>query len=61
MELFKPRGVGAIRRPTSDQQSNGQIYNPPRFSRLGGLSSATKTGPKNMMSIKKPGDGHSVI
>lgn len=61
MELFKPRGAGVIRRPTSDQQMHGPIYNPPRFAHLGGLSSASKTGTKNNLSIKKPGDGLKVI
>jgi len=40
---------------------HGPIYNPPRYAHLGGLSSASKTGPKNNLSIKKPGDGHKVI
>jgi hypothetical protein len=61
MELFKPRGAGSIRRPTDNSQMHGPIYNTPRFAPLGGLSSASKTGSKNTMAIKKPGDGHKVI
>jgi len=61
MDLFKPRGASQPRRPTTDQQMNGQIVNTPRFSRLGGLDGASKAGSKNKMSIKPPGDGKKVI
>lgn len=62
MDLFKPRGAGQPRRPTDNNQQNGQIVNTPRFSQLGGLSSATKyVGGKNRMTIKPPGDGKKVI
>jgi hypothetical protein len=61
MELFKPRGASAPRNPTTDKQVNGQIVNTPRFAQLGGLSGASKTGPKNMMSVKPPGDGKKII
>jgi len=61
MDLFKPRGAQTIRRPTTDTQQNNQVYNPPRFARLGGLSAAGKIGDKNRMSVHKPGDGRKVI
>ena len=61
MDLFKPRGAAQPRRPTTDQQQNGQITNTPRFAHLGGLSSPTKTGPKSKYAIKPPGDGKKVI
>ena len=61
MDLFKPRGAAAPRNPTTNQQQNGQITNPPRFAPLGGLSSANKATAKNSMTIKPPGDGRKVI
>jgi hypothetical protein len=61
MDLFKPRGASQPRRPTTDQQQNGQIVNTPRFSRFGGLTNPAKAGSKNKMSIKPPGDGKKVI
>jgi hypothetical protein len=61
MDLFKPRGVGSPRNPTTDKQNNGQIVNTPRFEQLGGLSSPNKIGPKNQFTIKPPGDGKKVI
>jgi hypothetical protein len=61
MDLFKPRGAGQPRRPTTDQQQNGQIINTPRYARLGGLDAASKAGSKNKMNIKPPGDGKKVI
>jgi len=61
MELFKPRGASAPRNPTTDKQVNGQIVNTPRFAHLGGLTGASKTGPKNSMAIKPPGDGRKII
>lgn len=61
MDLFKPRGASQPRRPTTDQQMNGQIVNTPRYARLGGLDGASKAGSKNKMSIKPPGDGRKVI
>jgi hypothetical protein len=60
-ELFKPRGAAKIRQPTTDQQQNGQVVNPPRFAHLGGLSGVSKTSGKNKFQIKKPGDGQKVI
>lgn len=61
MDLFKPRGASKIRNATSDQQQNGQIYNPPRYAHHGGFSSASKAGSKNKMGVEKPGDGKKVI
>lgn len=61
MDIFKPRGASQPRRPTTDQQQNGQIINTPRYARLGGLSNPSKAGGKNKMSIKPPGDGKKVI
>jgi hypothetical protein len=61
MELFKPRGSLAPRRPTDNSQQNGQIVNTPRMAEFGGLSTASKIGPKNKMNLSKPGDGKKVI
>jgi len=52
--LFKPRGAGVTRRPTDNNQKNGRIINTPRYSQLGGLSSAAKAGSKNQMHVEKP-------
>ena len=54
VDLYKPRGAQQPRRPTDSNQKNGRVINPPRFAHLGGLSSATKTGPKNKMMVEKP-------
>lgn len=61
MELFKPRGAQQPRRPTDNNQNNGQIVNTPRMSQFGGLNSTSKTGPKNKMSLSHPGDTKKVI
>ena len=61
MDLFKPRGASAPRRPTDNNQKNGQIINTPRFSQFGGLSAAPKAGFKNMMTTSQPGDTKKVI
>jgi hypothetical protein len=61
MELFKPRGAANPRRPTDNNQKNGQIINTPRFSEFGGLTGATKGGYKNMMTMSHPGDTKKVI
>lgn len=61
MDVFKPRGASQPRKPTTDQQNNGRIINPPRYDRLGGLTGAGKIGSKNALSIKPPGDGKKVI
>jgi len=61
MDLFKPRGAASIRRPLDDKQDNGQIVNPPRYARYGGLDGGAKAGPKSKMNLGKPGDGKKVI
>jgi len=61
MEVFKPRGAASPRRPTDNNQKNGQIINTPRFSQFGGLSSGAKAGFKNMMTTSNPGDTKKVI
>ena len=60
MDLFKPRGAAAPRRPTDNNQQHGLIVNTPRFSQLGGLNSPAKMG-KAGMAVQKPGDGKKVI
>lgn len=60
MELFRPRAAGSIRQPTSDNQKHGSVMNPPRYARMGGLSSANKVG-KAGMAVQKPADGKKVI
>ena len=52
MDLFKPRGASSPRSPITNQQQNGQIVNTPRYSPLGGLSSASKVS-KNAMTLEK--------
>jgi hypothetical protein len=61
MDLFKPRGKTAPRRPTDDTQQNGVITNPPRFAHFGGLKNAAAADTKNKMHVQKPGDGKKVI
>lgn len=61
MELFKPRGAALPRRPTDNNQKNGQVINTPRYADFGGLSSAPKAGYKNMMNMSHPGDTKKVI
>lgn len=60
MDLFKPRAAGSIRQPTSDNQKHGSVMNPPRYARMGGLSTAGKVG-KTGMAVQKPADGKKVI
>ena len=60
MELFKPRGAAAPRKPTDNNQQNGVITNTPRFSQFGGLNAPGKIG-KMGMAVQKPGDGKKVI
>lgn len=60
MDLFKPRGASAPRRPTDNNQQNGQIVNTPRFSQFGGLSTAGKMS-KNKMNLEKQMTGKKVI
>jgi hypothetical protein len=60
MDLFKPRGAAAPRRPTDNNQNNGVMVNTPRFAQLGGLSNPAKVG-KSGMAVQKPADGKKVI
>jgi hypothetical protein len=60
MDLFKPRGAASPRRPTDNNQNNGQIVNTPRFAPMGGLSSANKVS-KNSMTLEKQMKGRKVI
>jgi hypothetical protein len=60
MDLFKPRGAAAPRRPTDNNQQNGVITNTPRFAQFGGLSAPAKIG-KMGMAVVKPADGKKVI
>lgn len=61
-DLFKPRGAATVRRPTDNNQKNGQIVNTPRYSQFGGLSNASKTGTKSTYhNLSKPGDTKKVI
>ena len=60
MDLFKPRGAAAPRRPTDNNQHHGVMVNTPRFSQLGGLSNPAKVG-KTGMRVEKPADGKKVI
>jgi len=61
MDLFKPSGASSPRRPTDNNQKNGQIINTPLFSEFGGLDSSKKGGYKNMMTMSHPGDTKKVI
>ena len=61
MDLFKPRGASAPRRPTDNSQKNGQVINTPRFSQFGGLDASSKGGFKNQMNLSHPGDTKKVI
>jgi hypothetical protein len=61
MDLFKPRGAAAARRPTDNNQQHGVVTNTPRFSQLGGLDKPSSRGGKIGMAVQKPGDGKRVI
>jgi hypothetical protein len=60
LELFKPRGAASPRRPTDNNQNNGQIVNTPRYAPMGGLSAANKVS-KNSMDLEKQMKGRKVI
>ena len=60
MDLFKPRGASQPRRPTDQNQQNGQITNTPRYAPMGGLSGPNKYS-KNKMTLEKPGGTKKVI
>jgi hypothetical protein len=61
MDLFKPRGASQPRRPTDNNQNNGQIVNTPRYAPFGGLSASSKIGAKNKMAVNDRGGGRKVI
>jgi len=64
MDLFKPRGSTAIRKPTDNNMQNGQVFNPPRFSQFGGGKDGAAINSqmyKNKMSLEKPGGTKKVI
>ena len=42
MDLFKPRAASQPRRPTDQNQQNGQITNTPRYAPCGGLNGPGK-------------------
>ena len=52
MELFKPRAASQPRRPTDQNQQNGQITNPPRYAATGGLTGPGKYS-KNQLTLEK--------
>jgi hypothetical protein len=60
MDLFKPRGAAQPRRPTDNNQNNGQIVNTPRYSEFGGLNGAGKYS-KNKMALERQMTGKKVI
>ena len=60
MDLFKPRGASQPRRPTDNNQQNGQIVNTPRYSQMGGLSGPGKFS-KNKMTLERQMTGKKVI
>lgn len=53
--LNKPSSRG-LRSPTSNEQMNGRVKNPPRYAEMGGFTSNRKGFKKNNMGIKTPGD-----
>lgn len=53
--LFKPSSRG-IRNPTTNDQNNMRVVNPPRFPEIGGFTNKTKAFFKNGLGIMKPGD-----
>jgi hypothetical protein len=55
MKGYLKPGSRGFRQPTDNTQDNSNIVNPPRFSQLGGLSSASKAVQRNDKVLKKPG------
>jgi hypothetical protein len=56
-KFLGPKGALRPRDPLSNQQQDGVVRSPPRYSQLGGLTSGGKKGFfKNHNSIKKPGN-----
>jgi hypothetical protein len=64
MDIFKPRGATTIRKPTDNNNQNGQVFNPCRFSQFGGGKDGTAIASRmfrNKMSLEKPGGTKKVI
>ena len=64
MEIFKPKGNPSIRKPTDNNMQNGQVFNPPRFSQIGGGGDGTAIKSrmtKNKMTLEKPGGTRRVV
>ena len=64
MDIFRPRGSTPIRKPTDNNTQNGQIFNPPRFSQIGGGGDGTAINKRmspNKMKLEKPGGTRKVI
>ena len=64
MDILKPRGSLPIRKPTDNNMQNGQVFNPPRFSQIGGGKDGTAINSqltRNKMSLAKPGGTKKVI
>ena len=64
MDVFKPRGSLPIRKPTDNNMQHGQVFNPPRFSEIGGGKDGTAINSrvyKNKMTLEKPGGTKKVI
>ena len=57
--LVRPKAY-PIRDPKSDAQTNGVVFNPYRYSKHGGLSSASKLrGDDNPFNVEAPAGGKS--
>ncbi len=54
MSFLKPTTKG-LRGQLDNGSTSDRIVNPPRFAQMGGLTSPSKIGKKNTMSVKKPG------
>ncbi len=55
MAFIKPT-ISKVREYDATGQMNGMIYNPPRFEKMGGLKSKSKTE-KNSMAVTDRGNG----
>ena len=56
MTLDPRHGAGSIRDPRDPKQEKGNMLNPPRFQKLGGLSGASKMG-KVALKVEKARPG----
>ncbi len=57
MSLAPKHGSGSIRDPKDPRQEKGNMVNPPRYQRLGGLSGPSRGPQKNRMGVEKPRPG----